>query len=66
MVQTIDRCHVPLLKNVKTFAFWEYDKGYYGICFILVYKYMVKFKYYNKINLTLITILQILMQNTKY
>ena len=22
MVQTIGRCHVPLLKNVKTFAFW--------------------------------------------
>ena len=22
MVQTVNRCHVPLLKNVKTFAFW--------------------------------------------
>ena len=26
----IGRCYVPLLKNVKTFAFWgKYDKGYY-------------------------------------
>ena len=32
MVKTIGRCHVPLLKNAKKFAFWgEYDKGYYGI-----------------------------------
>ena len=31
MVQTIGRCHVSLLKNVKTLTFWEYDKGNYGI-----------------------------------
>ena len=23
MVQAIGRCHVPLLKNAKTFAFWR-------------------------------------------
>ena len=32
MVQTIGRCHVPLLKIAKTFAFfWKYDKRYYDI-----------------------------------
>ena len=35
MVQTVGRCHVPLLKNAKTFAFWgEYDKGITVYCSI--------------------------------
>ena len=59
IVQTVGRCHVPQLKNDKNSAFWgEYDKGYYGILLIFLYKtfiayfsliFIIKVKYYHSI-----------------
>ena len=30
IVQTVGRCHVPLLKMIKSSLFGGYDKRYYG------------------------------------
>ena len=58
MVQTIDRCHVSLLKNAKALALWgEYDKGYYGILFNI--------KYYSSLFLDYLFIIELYFENKR-
>ena len=44
MVQTIDRCHVPLLKNAKMLVFLEYNRGIKVISFYKFNSQKVKSK----------------------